>query len=320
MPVFVAIFAALVARSGAVLSGTFQGLHPGRFDGKVCLVTGGTAGIGEHAAHHLVQEGCAVVITGRREDKGAKVIEALNNLKGKSKLSPSALFVKMDVGNADEVESGVSKIEATYGRLDAVFANAGGGAASTVGPGTPLDEWNSVMNTNVNGVFYTMRFSSTLMKKTGPKKDRPGGSIVLCSSILGQSSFGGYAAYITSKHALEGLKKAAAQEFGLTIRVNNVGPSFTSSDALDAATGVTPFMDWMKRHSTGGRLTEQSEVSSVVTWLLSDDSVYVSAQTILVDGGATSSFSPPAEQLRLGEEMAAFTAEASKAEQKTGEL
>jgi len=139
--------------------------------------------------------------------------------------------------------------------------------------------------------------------------------MVLCSSILGQSAIGGYAAYVTSKHALEGLKKAAAQEFGVTIRVNNVNPAFTSSEALDAAASITPFVEYMRRHQAGGRLTEQREVSAVVAWLLSDDSIYVSAQSILVDVGATSSFSPPAEQQRLGAEMAAFMQEAANAQE-----
>ena len=97
----------------------------GRFAGKVCFITGATSGIGEHAAYHLAKEGCAVAVTGRREENGAKVVEHIEGLAGISALSPPAMFVKVDVTDYDSVAAAVAKIESTWGRLDAVFANAG---------------------------------------------------------------------------------------------------------------------------------------------------------------------------------------------------
>merc|ERR1712190_695677 len=107
---------------------------------------------------------------------------------------------------------------------------------------------------------------------------------------------------------LEGLKKSAAQEFGTTIRVNNVGPSFTPSELVDGIM-ATPLHDWVLHNQMGGRMAKQSEISSVVAWLLSDDSSYVSAQSILVDGGFTSSWSPRQDQKKAFE--AALAAAAS---------
>lgn len=287
----------------------FIGLHAGRFDGLVCLVTGGTSGIGEHAAYHLAQEGCAVVVAGRRAEQGTKVVHAINTLKGRSTLSPSALYVQMDVSDAQSVEAGIAKVGDTYGRLDAVFANAGFGGYSKIAPLTPLEGWKSTIDLNLNGVFYTMRFASQLMQRTGPEKQAPGGTMVLCSSIYGQQSTMNTAAYTASKHALEGLKKSAVMEFGLEIRVNNVGPSFTPSEMLGGVMG-TPFEAWAKGNQMGNRFAEQAEVSSVVAWLLSGDSSYVSGQTILVDGGALGSWSPHAQQKKFAQDMADFAAKA----------
>jgi len=300
----------LVSLSQGLEEKTFRGLHGKRFDGLVCLVTGGTSGIGEHAAFHLAQEGCAVVVTGRRAEQGARVVDAIAKVGGRSSLSPSALFVKMDVGNASSVEAGVAQIADAYGRLDAVFANAGVSSRSTFAPITPLEAWKSVIDVNLNGVFYTMRFASQLMQQTGAGKTAPGGTMVLCSSIFGQQTTMNTVAYTASKHALEGLKKSAVMEFGTEIRVNNVGPSFTPSELSDKVLG-TPVEVWMKGNQMDSRFAEQAEVSSVVAWLLSSDSSYVSGQTILVDGGATQSWSPRAQQQKLAQDMADFAAKAS---------
>jgi len=291
---------------------TFLGLHGGRFEGLVCLITGGTSGLGEHAAFHLAQEGCAVVVTGRRAVEGARVVEGIEKLEGKSSLSPSALFVEMDVTDPSNVEAGVAKIRDTYGRLDCVFANAGIGELSTFSPMTPLETWSMIINTNLNGTFYTMRFASELMRQTGPSKDAPGGTMVLCSSLFGQQSAINNVAYTASKHALEGLKKAAVMEFGTEIRVNNVGPSFANTAAVAGFIG-TPFEDWILSNQMDNRFAESAEVSSAVAWLLSKDSSYVAGQTILVDGGATQSWSPHAQQKKLGQDMMEFVAKAAAA-------
>lgn len=129
--------------------------------------------------------------------------------------------------------------------------------------------------------------------------------MVLCSSIFGQQSVMGQASYTASKHALEGLKKSAVMEFGTEIRVNNVGPSYTSSELVDPIMD-SPMGHWIRHNQMGNRLAEQAEVSSVVAWLLSSDSSYVSGQTILVDAGATGSWSPHADQKKLASDMVAF--------------
>lgn len=98
----------------------FNGVRAGRFAGKVAFITGATSGLGEHAAYHLAQEGCAIVVTGRREEHGAAVVKHIEGLQGISTLSPPALYIKVDVTDYDSVEAAATKIEETYGRLDAV--------------------------------------------------------------------------------------------------------------------------------------------------------------------------------------------------------
>merc|ERR1719468_1268606 len=157
-----------------------------------------------------------------------------------------------------------------------------------------------------------MRFASELMRQTGPSKDAPGGTMVLCSSIFGQQSVINTVAYTASKLALEGLKKAAVMEFGTEIRVNNVGPSSTNTALLAGFMG-SPFEDWILSNQMDNRFAESAEVSSAVAWLLSKDSSYVAGQTILVDGGATQSWSPHAQQKKLGQDMMEFVAKAAAA-------
>ena len=158
-----------------------------------------------------------MVITGRREDRGAEVVKKIEAV-STSTLTPKALFCKADVQKPEEVEGAYKKTKETYGRLDAVFANAGVGdmtALSAEEPTPyplvtdPLGAWHKVVDINLNGVYYTIRYGVPLMKQTGDVKKAPTGAFVLCSSIYGLScALSANSAYCTTKHALEGLKKA----------------------------------------------------------------------------------------------------------------
>eukprot|EP00747_Dinoflagellata_sp_TGD_P169784 gnl/TRDRNA2_/TRDRNA2_199688_c0_seq1.p1 gnl/TRDRNA2_/TRDRNA2_199688_c0~~gnl/TRDRNA2_/TRDRNA2_199688_c0_seq1.p1 ORF type:complete len:317 (+),score=37.23 gnl/TRDRNA2_/TRDRNA2_199688_c0_seq1:65-1015(+) len=277
----------------------FKGLHPGRFDGKVCLITGATSGIGEHAAYHLAQEGCAVIVTGRREALGAKVVAKIDTFLTKSRLTPSALFVPLDVSQPSQVEAAIKKVNETYGRLDAVFANAGIDIATDFESTDPR-AFGDVMSVNVNGVYYTIYYSQALLKQTGPAKAESKGSMVLCSSIYGLASRGD-PGYSTSKHAMEGLKKAAVQELGFDnkIRVNNVNPSYTLTEMVDESKVKPGKWQWILEMQMGGRFALLSEVSSVVAWLLSDDSEYVSGTSIPVDGGTLTGYGSVSRRMSL---------------------
>jgi len=282
----------------------FVGVRSGRFDGKVCLITGATSGLGEFTAYHLAKEGCAVVVTGRREDKGKKVTDNIAAL-SKSTLSPPGLFVKVDVKKSSEQKAMIDTIKAAYGRLDAVFANAG------VAEGVPIDEmadeaWDHVMDTNLKGVFYTVRESVKLLKEPAPGKEgegiaslglksgeNKGGSIVLCSSIFGLRGQSALAAYAASKHGLEGMKKSAAG--GLqkhNIRINNVNPSWTPSEMTAGLEAMPAFKDVILHTQPGGELSYQGEVAAAVAYLLSADAAYINGHSLPVDGGMTGHLVP----------------------------
>jgi len=288
----------------------FVGLRPGRFAGKVCFVTGATSGLGEHAAYHLAKEGCAVVVTGRREENGAKVVKHIESLAGISTLSPPAMFIKVDVTDYDQVAAATAKIEETYGRLDAVFANAGVAAGiASVEDVDPAD-FKFVLDVNVQGVFHTIKASTALMKATG------GGSMVLCSSIYGLRATPMLSAYITSKHAVEGLKEAAAADlFQHNIRVNNMNPSWTPSE-MTGPFMAGPFRDEViNAMQPDGKMSEMGETSAVTAYLLSADSVYVNGQSMAVGAGLENNLIQPGIfRTGLGKAFAAMGAAAAAAE------
>jgi len=191
-----------------------RAVRKGRFDGKVCLVTGGTSGLGADAAVHLAAEGCKTVLTGRRAAMGDRVVKLITDAGGE------ATFVQADVSKEEDCKKMVDTTVAKYGKLDAAFNNAGIPGKS----GVPLHEktvesFQSVMAVNVVGVFLSMKYEIPAMMKAG------GGSIVNCASIYGHNGGLGISDYATSKHALTGLTKSAAAEYGaLNIRVNNINP------------------------------------------------------------------------------------------------
>merc|ERR1712072_1062558 len=178
-------------------------IRPGRFDGKVVLITGGTSGLGADAAVHITAEGGKVVITGRREEKGNEVVSIIKKAGGE------ASFVQASVGNEDDCKRIVDECVEKYGKLDGAFNNAGVAGEMASIHECSLEEWQRVMQTNVDGVFLSMKYEIQAMLKNA------GGSIVNCSSIYGLSgaSFGAH--YSTSKHAVVGLTKSAAHAYGM---------------------------------------------------------------------------------------------------------
>merc|ERR1712054_82372 len=128
-------------------------IRPGRFDGKVILITGGTSGLGMDAALHIAAEGGKVVITGRREEKGAEVVGKIKAKGGE------ATYVKADITVEEDCKRMVEVCLETYGKLDGAFNNAGvAGAAMTPLHELELSEFQHVMNANVAGVFLSMKY------------------------------------------------------------------------------------------------------------------------------------------------------------------
>jgi NAD(P)-dependent dehydrogenase (short-subunit alcohol dehydrogenase family) len=246
---------------------------------RVTIVTGGTSGIGQATAFAFAREGAKVVVCGRREQEGHDTVARIQAMGG------VAMFVKTDVTNEADVAAMVHAAVSRYGRLDAAFNNAGVGERTH----DPIHEKGSedyhvMMDTNVLGVFLSLKYEIEAMLRTGA------GAIVNNSSVSGLIGYRGSAIYVASKHAVVGLTKAAALDYAARgIRVNAVAPGGTETSLLNHVTGgigTEEHRRFTALHPIG-RTGRPEEIAEAVVWLCSDKSSFVTGQTVPVDGGWT---------------------------------
>ncbi len=244
-----------------------------QLEGKVALVTGAGSGIGEAVALVLAREGSKVVLTDVDMAGCERVAGAVKAI------GAEAITVRNDVSMASECEAAVSAALKAFGRLDIAVNNAGIGGPAALTGDYPLDGWHQVVNTNLNGVFYGMRYQIPAMLKSG------GGSIVNIASILGQVGFATASAYVAAKHGVVGLSKNAAMEYAAQgIRVNSVGPGFIRTPLLTKHLTEEQLTGIAALHPIG-RLGTSEEVAELVLWLASDKASFVTGAYYAVDGG-----------------------------------
>lgn len=243
-------------------------------DGQVALVTGGGSGIGLACATHLARDGATVVLAGRNAEKLAGAAAGLQDA------GASVHTVVCDVTDEASVQAACS-VAAGVGRFTMVVANAGTGSAAPLHL-TSLDDWNSVMNTNVTGAFLTIKHSADHLARNG------GGSVVGISSIAAPLTHRYMTPYCVSKAALEMLIKQAADELGsVGIRANAVRPGLVPTDISVGLTStesiVADYMDQMPV----GRLGTVDDIAASVRFLLGPESGWITGQCLSVDGGHT---------------------------------
>ena len=239
---------------------------------KVALITGAASGIGESTALLFAKEGAKLVITDIDKEKGKTLMERINRDGG------DAVFVKADVSVPADSEKSVEKAIDEYGRLDIAVNNAGiGGLQAPVGE-YELEAWQQVININLSGVFYGMRYQIPAMLRSG------GGSVINVASILGSVGFAKSCAYVAAKHGIVGLTKTAALEYSAKgIRVNSVGPAFIKTPLIEGLD--KELLNKLVQVHPIGRLGEAEEVAQLFVWLASDRASFATGAYYPIDGG-----------------------------------
>ncbi|ADV81580.1 SDR family oxidoreductase [Terriglobus saanensis] len=242
-----------------------------KLKGKRALITGGNSGIGLATAQLFIQEGAHVAITGRDQ---ATLEEA------ESKLGARARAYRTDVSDSTARKEFFVQLQKDFGHLDIVFANAGIGGATLVGSS---DEalFESVLRTNVTGAYFTVESAVPLL--------RDGASIIFNGSIAGSLGRPGYAAYAASKAGVRAMARCLAAELSSrNIRVNVVSPGVITTPIWDRSFTPEQIIQIEKRArelSPLGRVGHVDEVAKAVLFLASEDSSYVQAIEMFVDGG-----------------------------------
>jgi NAD(P)-dependent dehydrogenase (short-subunit alcohol dehydrogenase family) len=238
-----------------------------KLDGKIAVVTGGSAGIGLGAARRFAEEGAVVFITGRDQKRLDKAVAEIGH---------GTIGIQADVSNLADIDRIATVVREKAGRIDVLFANAGFYEFGTLGELTE-EHFDNTFNTNVRGVVFTVQKALPLLAK--------GASVILTGSIASIKGFGSFGVYNATKAALRSFARSWIVDLkGRNIRVNVLSPGhidtpglsrlFDSEQKAGAAAGV-PL----------GRLGTADDMGKVAVFLASDDSSYVNGIELFADGG-----------------------------------
>ncbi len=245
---------------------------------KIVVVTGAGSGIGAATAKHFAKHKAKVVVSDIREEKAQNIVNEIVNAGG------DALVITANVAKFDEVENLIAQTVKKFGRIDVIVNNAGIGPRNMAKTGEyTLEDWDSVIAVNQTGVFYCMKLALQQMIKQG------GGNIVNIASLAGLKASLNNLSYSASKFAVVGMTKSAALEYATkNIRINAVCPGYTESALLDKLLSVRPDMDQMlKSVIPMKRYGLAEEIAEAVVWLASDNTKFITGQTITLDGGTS---------------------------------
>lgn len=242
-----------------------------QLEGKIALVTGGSSGIGLAAAQELAAQGARVFVTGRREAELNAAVEAIGH---------GATAIRADASSLTDLDDVYARIAKTAGKLDIVFANAGGGDMMPLGAITE-EHFDRIFGTNVRGVLFTVQKALPLLTD--------GASIILASSVTSVTGTANFSVYSASKAAVRNFARSWALDLkDRRIRVNAVSPGPIRTPGLgdlvpdEARQGL---FDALASQVPLGRLGEPEEIAKVVAFLASDAAAYINGTELFVDGG-----------------------------------
>lgn len=245
--------------------------------GKSVIVTGGGSGMGREAALLAAKAGARITVADINVDGGAETVRLIEANGG------TAQFVRTDIADEAQAQAMVAAAVSAYGRLDGAFNNAAIPQSGGILHELTAETFRRALDINVTGTFFCMKHEIAAMLETG------GGAIVNTSSAAGVTAFPAGSEYISSKHAVLGLTKAGAVDYGTRgIRVNAILPGATLTPMLAGAMANAPGLEqYMIDQQPIGRLGKPLEIATAAVWLLSDHASFITGACIAVDGGYT---------------------------------
>ncbi|MGP6145528.1 SDR family NAD(P)-dependent oxidoreductase [Jeotgalibaca sp. A122] len=241
--------------------------------GKTAIITGGGSGFGQGTAVKLAEKGANICVVDISEKNGNKTVELCQQVGGE------AIFVQADVSKLEDVKRYVNETMARFGKIDMFFNNAGISGSGVRTLDCSEEEFDAIVNVNLKGAFYGLKYVVNEMLKTG------GGSVVNTASLGGVVGMPTLGVYSATKHAIIGLTKTIAGEYGRdNIRINAIAPGTNETPMVKAFPAEA--IKAMAEGVPMGRLGQPHEVANVVAFLLSDEASYIHGSVISIDGGS----------------------------------
>lgn len=241
--------------------------------GQTAIITGAGSGFGREAALKLAEKGANISVVDVSSENGEETVRLCKEL------GTDAVFIKADVSRVEDVKQYVAKTIDHFGKIDLFFNNAGISGSGVKTLDCSEEEFDAIINVNLKGAFYGLKYVVQEMLKTG------GGSIVNTASLGGVVGMPTLGPYSATKHAIIGLTKTIAGEYGReNIRINAIAPGTNETPMVKAFPAEA--IKAMAEAVPMGRLGQPHEVGNVVAFLLSDEASYIHGAVVSIDGGS----------------------------------